>query len=522
MGQKKIRWLVILPPWILLAVLIVLNFANYDSFVSVTTGLVSSLLGNFAWLFNIIALLTLIVVTVTYFLPVANVKFGGNDTKPMISYKNYVWIVLCTIMGAGLMLWACAEPVIHLNNPPINITEGARSGEALLWGMENIFLEWTFTPMAIYALPTLLFAFVFYNSKRSFSIGSMLTPLLGEKRSDKFKPWVDMICLFCIAAGLASTLGSGILLVSEGANRLTEGLIPNNTTTWIVCAVIIIAAYTASASSGLQRGIKHLSTINSWFYLALGLFVLFCGPTRYILNLCVESFGGYLSNFFKLSLWTSTSSGDGWSLWWPQFYWLMWLAWMPLSAVFLGRISRGFTVRQTLNVVFLIPSVFSVLWLAIFSGSALFYELGDSSVSAAMNAGSIAAASYQVLQKLPLPLVVTALFLITAFVSYVTAADSNTNAMASLCTGGLTEGESESPVWLKIFWGVTIGALCIIALSAFGLDGLKMLADLGGFPAVILMILFLWAWIRIMRRPERFDVHKDDYDQNGRPIRLKE
>lgn len=87
------------------------------------------------------------------------------------------------------------------------------------------------------------------------------------------------------------------------------------------------------------------------------------GPARYILNLCTESFGAYLSDFFKLSLWTSTAYDDGWSLWWPQFYWLMSFTWVPLSGVFLGRISKGYTVRETLNVVFLIPAVFGVVWM---------------------------------------------------------------------------------------------------------------------------------------------------------------
>ncbi len=519
--QKKIRWLVILPPWIIIAVIVLMNLLNYNAFVAVTTNIVNWILQNFAWMFNLISLSMVIVCVITYLSPIRNVRFGGSQAHPMVSYRNYVWIVLCTIMGAGLMLWACAEPMTHLYHPPVNVTEGAKSWQAIQWTMETIFLEWSFTPLAIYALPTILFAFVFYNMKKQFSIGSMLCPLIGDEKTRRIGSFIDMICLFCIATGLASTLGSGVLLVTEGASQISGGLIQANVNSWIICAVAIIATYTISASSGLQRGIKYLSTINAWFYLILGIFVFVFGPTGYILNLCVESLGGYLSDFFRISLWTSTAAGDGWSLWWPQFYWLMSFSWVPLSAVFLGRISRGYTVKETLDVVFIIPSVFTIVWMSIFSGSAIYYELNGRGINAAMEAGGTASATYAVMKCLPFAAVMIPIFLITAYISYVTAADSNTNAIAGLCTEGLTEEDSESPLGLKIFWGVTIGVLCIIMLAAYGIDGMKMLADLGGFPSAFLMILFIASWVKILKNPGKYDVHKEDYYENGQPNKTR-
>lgn len=515
--NKKIRWKVVLPPWLCILAIVVLNLSDYDLFLATLTGMVNAILENFAWMFNGLTLLTLAVVVVTYFSPVKNVRFGGASAKPLISYTHYIWIVLCTIMGAGLMLWACAEPLTHIHQPPANVAGGPMSGEAILWAMETVFLEWTFSPMAVYAVPSLLFAFVFYNMRRPFSVGSMLSPLLGASMAGRVTPWVDMFCLFSISFAIASSLGSGVLIITEGVSQLSGGVVQNTTVSWCVCAAIIIVSFTISAASGLQRGIKHLSTINAWFYLALGIFMLICGPTRYILNLCAEALGAYLSDFFKLSLWTSTAYGDGWSLWWPQFYWCIWFSWMPVSAVFLGRISRGYTVRQTLNAVFWIPAAFSVLWMALFSGSSIWYELAGYQIYDAMLEGNIASAAYMLLQNLPLANLVIPVFLFTALISYVTSADSNVNAISGLCTSGLTENDSETSLPLKLFWGVTIGGLCIVMLTAFGIDGMKMLADLGGFPAALLMALFLAAWLRILKSPAKFDIHSENYDEAGMP-----
>ena len=37
----------------------------------------------------------------------------------------------------------------------------------------------------------------------------------------------------------------------------------------------------------------------------------------------------------------------------------------------MGKISRGYSVKEFLNVVFLIPSIFSMIWLGLFSGTSI-------------------------------------------------------------------------------------------------------------------------------------------------------
>jgi glycine betaine transporter len=522
--KKKMRWGVFLPSFVIVIAILVLNLTNYDLFLTTMDLVINWILINFSWLFNTTVLFALAIVLIVYFSPIKDVRFGGSKCKPMLRYSNFVWIVLCTIMGSGLMLWACAEPIYHMYSPPANVTSGPLSGEAILWAMENIFLEWTFSPMAIYALPTVLFAFVFYNMRKPFAIGSMLSPVLmregtlDDSRTKKVTPIVDSFCLLSLCMGMAASLGTGILLATGGLNKITNGTLTSSTTTLIISAIAIVAAFVISASSGLMRGIRILSNINAYIYFLLGFFVFLFGPTIYLLDLCVESFGTYLSDFFKISLWTSAAWGDGWSRWWPTFYWCTWLAWMPVSAAFLGRIAKGYTVRETLNVVFIIPSVFSIVWITIFSGTAINFELAGQGLYEAMQSGGVAAATYTMLDKLPLSMILIPLFLFTAILSYVTSADSNTSAIAGLCTEGLTTEDTESPIILKVVWGLTIGALSLIMLLSYDIEGVKMLSYLGGLPVVFLMILFMVGMVRIMRNPKKYDTYSEDYDENGRPI----
>ena len=71
---------------------------------------------------------------------------------------------------------------------------------------------------------------------------------------------------------------------------------------------------------------------------------------------------------------------------------------------------------------------------------------------------------------------------------------------------------------LKVVWGVTLGVLCLTAVCGNGIDGIKELCNVGGFPATIFFVFFLIGWIKIMRNPSKYDVFQEDYDESGNPI----
>ncbi|MDP5139139.1 MAG: BCCT family transporter, partial [Spirosomaceae bacterium] len=60
------------------------------------------------------------------------------------------------------------------------------------------------------------------------------------------------------------------------------------------------------------------------------------------------------------------------------------------------------------------------------------------------------------------------LFLLTVFLSFVTAADSNTDAMSNLSTEDFFDYDTESPKSIKIIWGVFIGVLAFVMVSFSG------------------------------------------------------
>ena len=107
---------------------------------------------------------------------------------------------------------------------------------------------------------------------------------------------------------------------------------------------------------------------------------------------------------------------------------------------------------------------------------------------------------YFVFNQLPFSQIMTVVLIFIAFISYVTAADSNTDAIGDLCTTGFSaDSDESSTLGVKVLWGSIIGIVSWTMVSFVGIDGIKMLSTLGGLPAALIILaisLTLCKWAR--------------------------
>ena len=452
-------------------------------------------------MFSLGSLYLLVLAIVTYFSPLAKIRIGGKDAKPLLSKPRWFMITLCTTLAVGMLLWSTAEPIYHLNSPPISLSHiQAGSPDAALFSMSAMFLHWSFTPYAIYAIPSLVFALAFYNKQLPFSISSSLNPVFGKWVSgNKRSQFIDTLAMYSLVTGMAASLGTGAITLVGGVGEFSS--ITSNPLSLGIAVALVVLTFVVSAASGLHKGIARLSSLNAWLLLFIGLFVFLFGPTLYILTLGVEGLGEYLDNFFTLSLFTGASSGDLWPQNWSVFYWAVWFAWAPVSALFLGRIARGYTVREFLQINLIFPSLFAIFWISIFSGSAIHIDLVEGGIMhTILTEEGLEKLLYYVFERLPLSYGMTAVLLFVAFISYVTAADSNTDAIGNLCTKDVTlDNINGSSVPMKVLWGVIIGLVAWVMISFVGIEGVKMLSNLGGLPALLIILatsLTLIKWLK--------------------------
>jgi choline-glycine betaine transporter len=490
------------PSFLVLMGAVVMSFVDLEGFLRVTRLLNAKVLDHFSWFFSFGSFYLLILILATYFSPLGKVKIGGKDAEPLLTKLRWFSITLCTTLAVGVLFWTTAEPIYHLNDPPFSWNLAPGTLEAAKFSMSAMMFHWSFTPYAIYAVPSLVFALAFYNSRLPFSIGSSLQPVFGDHVLGRNGQIIDTLALYALVAGMASSLGTGAITLVGGAGEFLD--IQTSPLTLGIAVGLIVTTFVVSAASGLHHGIARLSALNAWLLLVLGVFVFIFGPTLFILAFGVEGLGAYLGNFFELSLFTGAASGDDWPQKWSVFNWAVWFAWAPIAALFLGKIGRGYTVREFIQINLFFPALFAIAWVSIFSGTAINIDMSQAGVlREVLNAQGPEKLLYFVFGQLPLSEIMTGVLIFIAFISYVTAADSNTDAIGNLCTTGFdADSEEKSGLGVKVLWGSIIGLVSWTMVSFVGIDGIKMLSNLGGLPAALIILATSLTLVKWLRNPD--------------------
>ncbi len=493
--KHEVFWL----PFIILIASAIYSLINTVHFLEIVKIANDWILNTFGWLFSLSTLCFLGIVIYAYFSKIGNLKIGGNTAKPLLKKWQWFSITLCATIATGILFWGTAEPLYHLNAPPEGLNIAANSPQAMRFSLATMFLHWTFTPYGIYTLTALTFALVYYNLKQPFSLAALLYPIFGERVYGRIGNVIDAICLYSLVAGMAASLGAGILTISSGIELFTT--IKPTLFILAMIAVAIVTTFILSAISGLQKGIRILSDINIRAFMVLGVFVFLFGPTLFIIEIGIESFGDYLNQFFKRSLYNGASANDSWAKDWTIFYWANWLAWTPVSALFLGRLGVGYSVKEFIRFNLFYPALFGCFWMMIFSGSILYFETMEAAnLYAVLNENGAESIIFELFKKLPFAGITSFIFLLIAFLSYVTAADSNTSAMSGISSKGISPDNPEPSLIIKIIWGITIGVIAWVMVAFAGIDGIKMASNLGGFPALLLVIMVAFALVKLIKQ----------------------
>jgi len=415
------------------------------------------------------------------------IRLGGPQSKPEFSTGAWFSMLFSAGMGIGILFWSVGEPINHFINPP---NADPRTIEAARESMEITFLHWGLHAWGIYALVGMSLAFFTFNKKLPLTISSVFYPLLGEKVHG---PWGKVINILAVVAtlfGLATSLGMGVQQVSAGLAHLFN--LPDTLTAQVLLITVITFAATGSVIAGLSGGVKKLSQLNMILGAIFLVFMIIVGPTLFIFNSFIQNVGGYIQNFFELSLWTETYKQSAWQSDWTVFYWAWWISWSPFVGMFIARISRGRTLKEFVLGVLIVPSLLTFLWLSTFGGSALFLELNSLADVATAVTDNIATSLYVLLEQFPISSVTSTVGVILVTSFFVTSSDSGSLVVDSLTAGG----KLDAPVPQRIFWALTEGAVAAVLLIGGGLGALQTAAISTGLPFAILLIILMWSLLK--------------------------
>jgi|688.fasta_scaffold61683_2 choline-glycine betaine transporter len=502
----KIKPLVFFPPFLCFFLCLLQALGGGEAFFAELNQVQDWVLTHLNHVFTWGTFSLVLACVITFFSPLGKIRIGGEKAKPLLNRWRWFAVTLCTTVAVGILFWGTAEPLFHFHQPAL-FFKGVTTDEKIRFSLSSLFMHWSITPYAIYTLPALVFALTYYNLKKPFSLSAPLSPLLGDRVQGRVGEIIDSICLFALVAGMSASLGTGILTLSGGI-RYLSGISQSGLLLGLILLAVVVA-FVLSAITGLTRGIRILSEINAVTFFVLVLFVLVVGPTRFIFSNGLAALGDYLVSFIPRSIYSGvTSEVDPWAKSWTLFYWCNWLSWAPITALFLGRIGYGYTVREFIFTNLILPALFACVWMSVFSGWALQTDLSSAGeVFQTIKTSGVEAALYALFGKLSVsPVIKTGaigLVVITAFLAYVTSAEANTSAMAAMSTQGISPESPEAPILVKILWGVCIGLTAWIMVTRQGVDGIKTISVLGGVPCLFLILLILGSWGRILFSPKK-------------------
>ena len=137
-----------------------------------------------------------------------------------------------------------------------------------------------------------------------------------------------------------------------------------------------------------------------------------------------------------------------------------------------------------------------MIWFGVFGGLALDLQLIQGvDLAAYMDANGIESLMLKVFEYLPLVSVIRPIMIVTVMLSFVTLADSMTSTV-SLMTLKNNHDIKEAPVSVKLFWGLLMGLTSIVFVLNGGLEGIKVVKTLAGFPILFIEIAMMVGFIK--------------------------
>lgn len=459
--------------------------------------------------FGVLAVIFVIYIS---FSDIGNIKLGKPEDD--IEFKTGSWaaMMFCGGIGASILYWGILEWVYYYQGPPFGIEAGSR--EAIRWASTYGLFHWGPVAWAIYLVPAVSIAyFAHVRNSPVLKVSQSLMPLFGEKLTrSNWGKLIDIFFVFGMIGGGATTLGLASPMITQGLHELAGT--PNSLFMQLSVLFVTTLIFAYSAYQGLKGGIQFLSNIN--FYVAIGLllFILFAGPTVFILNTGLEGLGRSLTQMPTMMTWTEAFGefgelgfrNTGFPQDWTVFYWAWWLVFAPTIGLFIAKISRGRTIRQMTVGSLFFGSLGCAVFFIVLGNYGLYLQLsGALDVVATLNESGATATIFAILHTLPMGKIVIAVFTLLALIFTATTFDSISYILASVVQH---EVDEEPHRWNRLFWAFTLCLLPATLMFIGDLSTLQTASIFAGAPLLVIMSLMMLSIIKAAK----YDLHyQPDY-----------
>lgn len=486
-SKNKIDWMLTLVPLGIVAALSLLFFLTPERSNEVLSRVrffFGDIFGTYYLIIGLgIFLLSLYIAGSRY----GGIVLGSRDEKPKYPFFAWGCMMFTCGLAADILFYSFSEWILYASDPHL-----AEMGSIQEWAGVYPLFHWSFIPWSFYLVLAVAFGFMLHVRKKSRQrYSEACRPLLGKYTDGIPGRIIDLLAVFALLAGTATTFSVATPLMSSMISELFHVEI-GRTAINIIILLLTCLIYTYSLLHGI-KGIGILAKVCIYMFFTLIAFVLlFGGETRYIIETGLSSFGKMIQDFFELSTFTDPLRKSSFPQNWTIYYWAYWMVWCVAAPFFIGSISRGRTIRQTI----LGGYVFGVG-----STTLSFIVLGNYSMKMQVSGAADLVARYQetgdlytlivsIIKTMPCAPIVLAVVLLTMIAFYATSFDSI--ALTASCYSYHKLEEDEQPhKGIQLMWCILLILLPIALIFAeSSMNNLQSVSIVSAFPigAVIVLI----------------------------------
>lgn len=495
--KGKIDWMITLVPFLLISALALLLFAFPEQSNDVI-GRVRFFFGDTFGLYYLIIGLGVFAISIFLaFSKYGGIVLGKPDEKPRYSFFTWGSMMFTCGLAADILFYSFAEWVMYAANPHI-----AEMGSVTEWAGVFPLFHWSFIPWAFYLVLAVAFGFMLHVRKRERQrYSEACRPVIGRQADGLLGRVIDLFALFALLAGTATTFSVATPLMAGIIVKLFHVQVSRTLVT-ILILLVTCAVYTYAVMHGF-KGIGILAKLCIYLFFGLLILVLLIGGQgRFIIENGFQSLGKMVQNFIELSTYTDPARTNHFPQDWTIYYWAYWMVWCIAAPFFIGNISRGRTVRQTI----LGGYAFGV-------GSTIvsFIVLGNYSLGLQVSGAADFIAQYEksgdlyelilnIVDTMPVAPFILVLTLLCMIAFYATSFDSIAYTAACYSYKRLDEKEQPHKA-IELLWCVLLIVLPIaLIFSESSMNNIQSVSIISAFPIGMIMLIMIWSFLRDAKR----------------------
>ncbi len=491
--RRKIDWMITLIPLgiiILLCILFFLMPERSNMILNHIRFFFGNTLGSY---YLIIGLGIFLVSIFLAFSKFGTIVLGKSDEKPKYSFFAWGAMMFTCGLAADILFYSFSEWILYASDPHIT-----QIGSIQEWAGVFPIFHWSFIPWGFYLTLAVAFGFMLHVRKRERQkFSEACRPILGKYTDGIAGRLIDLLAVFALLAGTATTFSIATPLMASIINHLFH-VEYNRTMITIILLMITCIIYTYALLHGL-RGIGLLSKVCIYLFFGLLAFVLlFGGKTKYIIETGFSSLGRVIQNFFELSTFTDPLRSTSFPQNWTIYYWAYWIVWTVAAPFFIGNISKGRTIRQT---------ILGGYGFGVGSTVASFMILGNYSMGQQLSgetdfltlyeqAGDLYELIVSMIRTLPFAPLVLVIVLVTMIAFYATSFDSIALTASIYSYHKLGEHESPHKIMLLLWCILLILLPTALVFAESSMNSLQSVSIIAAFPLAAVILLILVSFIK--------------------------